>query len=66
MYGITYNNLGFVNGNSWQNNSYVFTHVSPGNGNNYYLLQQIDNDGKIAYSPVQVVNFSQLTTALSV
>ena len=30
------------------------------------FLQQIDNDGKIAYSPVQVVNFSQLTTALSV
>ena len=66
--GITYNNLGFVNGNgnSTQNNSYAFTHVSPGNGNNYYRLQQIDNDGKIAYSPVQVVNFSQLTTALSV
>ncbi|MBC7652179.1 MAG: hypothetical protein H7101_10565 [Deinococcales bacterium] len=66
--GLTYNNLGFVigNGNSTQNNSYAFTHVSPGNGNNYYRLQQIDNDGKIAYSPVQVVNFSQLTMALSV
>ncbi|MBC7652184.1 MAG: hypothetical protein H7101_10590, partial [Deinococcales bacterium] len=66
--GLTYNNLGFVNGNgnSIQNNSYAFTHVNPGNGNNYYRLQQIDNDGKIAYSPVQVVNFSQLTTTLSV
>lgn len=66
--GISYNNLGFVNGNanSTQNNSYAFAHASPTNGNNYYRLQQIDNDGKIAYSPVQVVNFSQLITALSV
>ena len=66
--GVTYSNLGFVsgNGNSIQNNNYSFTHYSPSNGNNYYRLQQVDNDGKLAYSPVQVVNFNQLQTALTV
>ena len=66
--GITYNNLGFVNGNgtSTQNNSYAFTHFSPISGNNYYRLQQVDNDGKFAYSPAQLVNFNQLQTALTV
>ncbi len=66
--GITYNNLGFVNGNgnSTQNNSYTFTHTSPTNGNNYYRLQQIDNDGKSAYSPVQVASFNNIVATLSV
>ncbi len=66
--GITYNNLGFVNGsgNSTQNKNYSFRHFSPSNGNNYYRLQQVDNDEKFAYGPVQVVNFSQLATTLSV
>jgi hypothetical protein len=66
--GITYNNLSFVNGNgnSTQNNSYAFTHASPTSGNNYYRLQQVDNNGKSAYSPVQVVNFNNLVTTLSV
>lgn len=66
--GINYNNLGFVNGNgnSTQNSTYTFTHASPSNGNNYYRLQQIDNDSKIAYSPVQVVSFNNIIATLSV
>lgn len=66
--GINYNNLGFVNGNvnSTQNNGYAFAHASPINGNNYYRLQQLDYDGKAAFSPVQVVSFNNLITTLSV
>jgi Secretion system C-terminal sorting domain len=58
--GVNFINIGFVagKGNSLQNNEYRYTHFAPVNGINYYRLQQIDNDGTIAYSKVQSVHYS--------
>ena len=38
--------------------SYSMIHNSPVKGANYYRLALVDNDGKIAYSPIRVVNFN--------
>jgi hypothetical protein len=50
--------LGFVAGNGTSNtqHNYNFTHNKPFAGNNYYRLQQLDNDGKITYSKVITIN----------
>lgn len=45
---------------------YSYTDFSPVNGNNYYRLTQVDNDGtKVTYTPV-VVNFSLKVNEISV
>jgi len=59
--GKTYTSIGSVNaaGNSTKASSYTFTHTNPNlNGANYYRLQEVDLDGKAAYSSVRVVNMS--------
>ncbi len=50
----TFSQIGFVAGagNSNRTISYVFSDYKPSNGNNYYRLKQIDNDGRFAYSKV--------------
>jgi hypothetical protein len=66
--GIQFSNIGFVagKGNSTNANNYSYTHFTPVQGNNYYRLQQVDNDGTISYSKVQMVNMSMQTQALQV
>lgn len=39
-------------GNSSMAQSYAAVHRSPINGNNYYRIKQVDNDGKTSYSAV--------------
>ncbi len=49
-------------GNSMSIVGYQFVDVTPNKGNNYYRLQIIDKDGKLAYSNVLKINFSSLYT----
>ncbi|MEO7046802.1 MAG: T9SS type A sorting domain-containing protein, partial [Ferruginibacter sp.] len=37
--------------NSAQNEQYSFTHSMPSEGNNYYRLKMVDQDGRFTYSP---------------
>lgn len=39
---------------------YTYTDQLPEKGFNYYRLKQVDKDGKFVYSPVRLVNFSDL------
>ncbi len=51
--GQVFNPIGFVAGqNSAGENNYTFTDVKPLNGENYYRLKQIDNDGQFEYSSI--------------
>ncbi len=47
-------------GNSAQTQQYTFEDDAPFSGNNYYRLQQVDNDGKFTYSKVVLVNFNNI------
>lgn len=55
--GITFENIGFVpsKGNSSNNTNYEFTDFKQSLGKNYYRLQQVDIDGKITYSNIEIV-----------
>ena len=59
--GKDFRSLGFVaslNGNSTRPQSYRFVDTEKGKvGQRYYRLHQVDNDGKIAFSPVRAVDF---------
>lgn len=59
--GTTFRTLGFVASkliNSSQVLNYAYTDVEAGKGGNrYYRLEQVDQDGKLNYSPVRVVSF---------
>lgn len=53
--------VGFVNGNGTSNsiNSYSFVDNNPPNGNIYYRLKQINNDGTFEYSNMIEASFSK-------
>jgi hypothetical protein len=48
------------------NNSYDFTDAAAANGNNYYRLKQIDNDGTYQYSKVITVAVRKETAQVSI
>ncbi len=52
--GNNFSSIGQVNasGHSLSNNSYSFIDLKPLEGNNYYRLKMIDEDGKFTYSKV--------------
>jgi hypothetical protein len=43
--------------NNNSQNQYSFSDASPLNGNNYYRLEQVDNDGSTQYSPTKILKF---------
>ena len=49
-------------GESLTQRSYAFTDTTPFSGDNYYRLQQVDRDGTMDYSGVEVVKFEERTT----
>jgi uncharacterized delta-60 repeat protein len=57
--GNNFSTIGKVNslGNSAKKQQYVFTDASPFNGENYYRLKQVDEDGKFTYSNITRVDF---------
>ncbi|MBX9449320.1 MAG: T9SS type A sorting domain-containing protein [Taibaiella sp.] len=62
--GRSWNSIGFVatlaeNGNSNAPLNYVFTDLTPLNGDNFYRLKQVDIDGRYEYSEVRMVRFGQ-------
>lgn len=64
--GKQWNKVGEVkaNGESSVIKTYAFEHDSPENGDNFYRLKMVDQDGSFAYSRVRNINFnggSQLT-----
>ncbi len=57
-------NIGFVasqaaNGTSNQQSDYNFTDKTPGNGQNFYRLKQVNFDGTYEYSPVRLIAFDK-------
>jgi hypothetical protein len=53
-------------GNSSQNITYSYLHKTPLNGNNYYRLKMIDQDGMFTYSPVIKINIAVAASAIIV
>lgn len=58
--GVDFVKIGYVaslaeNGNSNANLQYSFVDATPEKGNNYYRLNQVDKDGKTAYSNTIVI-----------
>ena len=51
-----------ANGNSNTNLTYSFADTKTLAGNNYYRLKQIDNDGKVSYSPVVLLKGDKANT----
>ncbi len=56
--------IGFVatqaeNGNSSTKSAYSFTDNTPGNGQNFYRLKQVDFDGAYEFSPIRLVAFDK-------
>lgn len=56
--------IGFVatqakNGNSHIKSDYSFTDNTPGNGQNFYRLKQVDFEGAYEYSPVRLIAFDK-------
>jgi hypothetical protein len=66
--GRRWQNTGTVlaNGTSNAEQSYSFTHSTPGNGVNAYRLIQRDVDGHSSYSPVVTINVTDLHEKFSV
>lgn len=60
--------IGFVNskGNSNTTTNYNFKHHNPGLSKNYYRLQQIDIDGKITYSNIEIVDIKNSKKIVSI
>ncbi|MBI1225542.1 MAG: T9SS type A sorting domain-containing protein [Bacteroidetes bacterium] len=63
----SFNGSGFLtigevrgNGTSTNINQYHFIDKNPNNGDNYYRLKQIDNDGNFEYSYVETVAFKPM------
>ncbi len=51
--------LGTVTAKNKSLNDYQFIHYTPVEGNNYYRLKMLDNDGKFTYSEIRKVNFTK-------
>jgi len=66
--GINYNTIGTVKGagNSNTVHNYSFQDNEPVNGNNFYRLKQVDNDGNEFYSTVVEEEFKAEVKAMSV
>ncbi|MEL6393791.1 MAG: T9SS type A sorting domain-containing protein, partial [Bacteroidota bacterium] len=60
--GTNWRNIGFVNGNgnTSENSSYLFEHVDPSLGDNYYRLRQMDFDGQWSDSEIRIVQYGGL------
>ena len=65
---VTFSSVGFVKsqGNSNTTAYYNFTHYNPSIGRNYYRLQQIDIDGKITYSKIEMVELKKSKGSISI
>ena len=57
--GVNWNTIGIVQGagNSFEINTYQFTHNEIGSGIHYYRLKQVDFDGSESYSNVKHLSF---------
>ena len=66
--GQNWTQIGFEGGrgDTYELNSYSYTHKKPSSGINYYRLKQIDYDGNFEYSDVRSVSFSDSDTRFSV
>ena len=65
----TFSSIGFVKskGNSSSTiSSYSFKHYNPSSGKNYYRLQQLDLDGKITYSNIEMVDIKKSKSLISI
>lgn len=63
--GVNFVKIGEVSSNTpnaSRQTLYTFRDKQPLNGNNYYKLVQVDNDGKITKLGIRVVNFGPLTS----
>jgi len=50
--GLSFDQIGFVEGKNKEFNHYTFDDIHPFTGNNYYKLKQVDEDGKYSYSHI--------------
>ena len=55
-----------ASGNSSQNKQYSYIHSLPAEGNNYYRLKIVDQDGRFTYSPVVEINIAFTTVKVAV
>jgi len=55
-----FNTIGTVkgNGNASELHDYTFTDFAPQDGNNYYRLKQVGDDGNVTYSSIVIVRFN--------
>jgi hypothetical protein len=62
--GSTFTEIGKANalGNSTSQNDYLFYDQSPLRGNNYYKLEQVDNDGRKTLAGIRLVNFARASS----
>jgi hypothetical protein len=56
-------NGAFISGGK---NTYSYTHNSPVNGNNYYRLKMVDQDGTFEYSDIEVVQYGLANTDVKI
>ncbi|HEX6428097.1 MAG TPA: M36 family metallopeptidase, partial [Niastella sp.] len=57
--GVTWSNLGHVNAQNRNNNSYNFIHSDPVTGKNFYRIKMNDLDGKFTYSPIRIISLQE-------
>ncbi len=48
--------------NNLQGSSYNYIHTNPQKGKNYYRIKSVDNDGKVQYSSIMVINIDSRVT----
>lgn len=61
-------NIGFVNSNGTKDgvSKYAFTHLSPADGQNYYRLKSVDNDGRFEYSlPIPIKTITEINVVVT-
>ncbi|KHJ36556.1 hypothetical protein PBAC_32580 [Pedobacter glucosidilyticus] len=56
-------NGAFISGGK---NTYSYTHNNPVNGNNYYRLKMVDQDGTFEYSDIEVVQYGLANTDVKI
>ncbi len=66
--GMEFDAIGQVEGqgNSVNEHEYTFEDNNPTEGNNYYRLKQVDEDGSFTYSMVQKVNYSSKYSTITI